>query len=837
MRFLYTYLVVFSLSLQVIQAQNKLDSLSNASNKEYKLSTLIQVACNYRDNYNYPKSIEYFEKILSIAQNENNNQLIISTLQNIAEAYQNVSDYKKVLMYCWLAIDKIQYPNDKKLTARIYGNMAAAFLNLSIYDSVDIYINKALLINSSVSNKEGIADNYCLLANLNLKKNGGANSLNYLEKALSIINDANPKIRIKIFNMLVSYYTNAGDHARAMEYCLNSITIAEKLNYKTELGSSLQSLAYIYTLKGDLDKSLSYLLKTLSIFQDVNEKGDRLSSLLSGIAIIYTRKGDYSKALSYQLQILDMRQKTGNLGAIANTFTDIGVSYHFMEKYIPAMEYYQKALVLCRELPDSNTLCVVQNNIAEVYRDAPDSVLINLGSSPVNRYDIAINKFMEDLALAKSLNHLEYQKVIWDNLTITYQKNNDYSKAFHAFKNYIKIKDQIFNDKTKQKINRLEIQYEFNKKEDSLNMQKKITENQLFQQEILNKQQSQNLILQKNKLQLSQQQLELSNKEKDLQHLAYLKTQAELQNEQLQKSEQEKQLAISQKEKQLKTAQVNALSQENNLNKLEHRQQLLYVGGGFILLIFGALLFFNRIRHKQSRLKAELEREKAQQLQKEAEFQRSLAEVSMSALRSQMNPHFIFNCLNSIKLYTTQNNTVSAVAYLTKFSKLIRMALENSRRDSVTLQAELESLDLYIQMEAMRFKDKLQYHIEVDENVDSNFIEIPPMLLQPYVENAIWHGLMHKEEGGKIDVSVVVMPDKPVLVISIQDNGVGRKKSAALITHAPGKHTSYGTKVTSERLDLINKVYKTGASVTTDDVLNESGEIAGTLVTIKIPFE
>jgi tetratricopeptide (TPR) repeat protein len=838
MKYLGIYLVVVSLSFLEVQAQQKPDSLLISLQNNYTLGTLTQIAYYYRDNYNYTKSIEYFEQILSAAQKEKNQQLIVTTLQNIAEAYQNVSDYQKVLMYSRWSIENLQLPEDKKLTARIFGNMAAAFLNLSIYDSVDVYINKALQINSSISNKEGMADNYCLLANLNLKKNGGANSINYLEKALSIIVDAkNPKIRIKILIALASYYSNSGDHARALESCLDAITIAEKCNYKMELGSAQQIISNIYRLKGDLDKALSYLQKAQIIFEEVNEKGDRLSSLLSSIAIIYTLKGDYNKALTYQLKILDMRQKTGNKGALANTYTDIGVSYHFMEKYIPAMEYYQKALVYCKELPDSNTLCVVQNNIAEVYRDAPDSILILLGSTPANRYNIAINKFMEDLALAKSINHLEYQKVIWDNLTITYQKNNDFINAFYAYKNYIKIKDQIFNDKTKQKINRLEIQYEFNKKEDSLNMQKKITETQLLQQEILNKQQSQNLILQNNRLQLSQQQLKLFNKEKDLQHLAFLKTQAELQNEQLQKSEQEKQLAISQKEKQLKSEQVNALSQENNLNKLQHIQQLLYVAGGFILLLFGGLLFFNRIRHKQSRLKADLEKEKAQQQQKDAEFQRSLAEVSMSALRSQMNPHFIFNCLNSIKLYTTQNDTVSAVAYLTKFSKLIRMALENSRCETVTLHAELESLDLYIQMESMRFKDKLQYNIVVDENVDSNFIEIPPMLLQPYVENAIWHGLMHKEEGGKIDVSVVVMPNEPVLIISIQDNGVGRKKSAALISHVVGRHTSYGTKVTSERLELINKVYKTGASVTTDDVLNESGEIAGTLVTIKIPFE
>ncbi len=210
--------------------------------------------------------------------------------------------------------------------------------------------------------------------------------------------------------------------------------------------------------------------------------------------------------------------------------------------------------------------------------------------------------------------------------------------------------------------------------------------------------------------------------------------------------------------------------------------------------------------------------------------------AQLEALRSQMNPHFIFNCLNSIKLYTTQNDTVAASNYLTKFSKLIRMALENSRSETITLAAELEALELYIEMEAMRFKDKLKYNIHVNDNVDSEFIEISPLLLQPYVENAIWHGLMHREEGGRIDIHVGLVPQKQILVISIKDDGVGREKSTQLKSKTAIAHKSFGTKVTGERLDLINQIYNTGASVHTEDVLN-NGIVAGTLVTIQIPFE
>src|SRR4029078_181168 len=171
-----------------------------------------------------------------------------------------------------------------------------------------------------------------------------------------------------------------------------------------------------------------------------------------------------------------------------------------------------------------------------------------------------------------------------------------------------------------------------------------------------------------------------------------------------------------------------------------------YIIGGLILLGLGSLYFFYRTRLHEDRLRTEIAAERLEQHQKEAEFQRQLGDISLSALRSQMNPHFIFNCLNSIKLYTTQNDTVAASEYLTKFSRLIRLVLENSRNDRITLASELDALRLYMEMETMRFKEKLKYNIAFEKYVYLYYIEIPPLLLQPYVENAIWHVLMQKEE-------------------------------------------------------------------------------------------
>lgn len=233
---------------------------------------------------------------------------------------------------------------------------------------------------------------------------------------------------------------------------------------------------------------------------------------------------------------------------------------------------------------------------------------------------------------------------------------------------------------------------------------------------------------------------------------------------------------------------------------------------------------------EQSRL---LEAQHIRQL--ELGFEQKLAETEMTALRAQMNPHFIFNCLNSIKLYATENDAAKASVYLTKFSRLIRLVLENSRSERVTLQNELDALQLYLAMEAMRFKDKLRFDIIVDEKLDTEFVKIPPLLLQPYVENAIWHGLMHKLEGGKVVVRVE-QPQDNRLRVTIADDGIGRAEAAALKSKSATPKKSFGMNVTSERIALINQLYKTCTHVQISDLVDSEGHPAGTEVVLEIPI-
>jgi sensor histidine kinase YesM len=254
----------------------------------------------------------------------------------------------------------------------------------------------------------------------------------------------------------------------------------------------------------------------------------------------------------------------------------------------------------------------------------------------------------------------------------------------------------------------------------------------------------------------------------------------------------------------------------------------------------------NKIQEKQAQLLETALEKKTEELvnqnkiveaqkikQIETAFQKKIAETEMTALRAQMNPHFIFNCLNSIKLYTLENDSQTASEYLTKFSQLIRLVLENSRSEKISLQKEIETLMLYIDLEAMRFKEKVKYKINLDPEIDSNYIEIPPLLIQPYVENAIWHGLMHKPEGGNVIINIA-QPTEYMIVIEIIDDGVGREKALEYKSKTATRQKSFGMKMTSERLEAINHIYQNKTNVKIIDLKDENNVGIGTKVIIEI---
>lgn len=257
-----------------------------------------------------------------------------------------------------------------------------------------------------------------------------------------------------------------------------------------------------------------------------------------------------------------------------------------------------------------------------------------------------------------------------------------------------------------------------------------------------------------------------------------------------------------------------ALSQskyELTIERNKRQQLIIYsLTGGLLLLLVTGFLMYKYIKQQK--------------------FANNL--LALKSLRSQMNPHFIFNALNSVNSFIASNDERTANKYLSDFSHLMRAVLENSEEDFIPLEKEIELIELYTKLEHFRFKDKFEYTINVDESINIQEFQIPPMLLQPYIENAVWHGLRYKKEKGHLNISIR-QKNKDELSISITDDGIGRERSKSLKTDHQKKQNSKGMGNIKKRVAILNKMYKDKVDVFIDDFQNTEDTGTKVVVTLK----
>lgn len=244
----------------------------------------------------------------------------------------------------------------------------------------------------------------------------------------------------------------------------------------------------------------------------------------------------------------------------------------------------------------------------------------------------------------------------------------------------------------------------------------------------------------------------------------------------------------------------------------------------FILVLASIILIFylkiNQVKKKQIKI---------------GEQNKFIAELEMRALKAQMNPHFIFNCLNSINRYIVKNEPEKASDYLAKFSKLIRFMLDQSSLAEIPLSREIDTLKLYMEMEALRFDQKFEFKIHIGHQIQTDSILIPPMLVQPYVENAIWHGLMQKKDKGFLLIDIT--NQEKLLCISITDNGIGRKKAMEYKSKSEKTKKSYGMTLNQERLRIFQSTYNKTAHAEIIDLFDETSQASGTRVILKFEYK
>ncbi|MBK5286067.1 MAG: histidine kinase, partial [Bacteroidia bacterium] len=269
-----------------------------------------------------------------------------------------------------------------------------------------------------------------------------------------------------------------------------------------------------------------------------------------------------------------------------------------------------------------------------------------------------------------------------------------------------------------------------------------------------------------------------------------------------------------------KDNEIALLNKDKELQASEVKKQKLIrnstFGGVGLAVVFSFFLFrsFNRKR--------------------KVSFEKQISDVEMKALRSQMNPHFIFNSLHSINKFMLDNDKENASEFLSKFSKLMRLILENSREHEVTLEKDLSALELYMQLESLRFQNRFQYTIEVDENIDKENTLVPPLMLQPFVENSIIHGISNKDNGL---IQIKIKKENDMIHCSVEDNGIGREEAMTLSSTRKEKSKSLAMSITHERISILNRLKKTKAALSILDLKDTLNNPCGVRVDLMLPLE
>lgn len=258
---------------------------------------------------------------------------------------------------------------------------------------------------------------------------------------------------------------------------------------------------------------------------------------------------------------------------------------------------------------------------------------------------------------------------------------------------------------------------------------------------------------------------------------------------------------------------------------------LIFLIWSAIYLLYHYILRSSKEAIERVKAEKELEIQKLEYEKLNMQCLHQAADLEMQSLRLQMNPHFIFNSLNSINCFILENDKESASEYLTKFSRLIRLILENSKTSLVALEREIEALRLYIELEALRFNNCFDSEINISSCLDAETILVPPLIIQPYVENSIWHGLLHKKGKGHLIIEVFISDGR--ICYKILDNGIGRAKAMELRSKPVSQHKPMGMRITAERIGLQQH---DAATIEIIDLVSVDGAAMGTEVLIRIPL-
>ncbi|EZH73907.1 hypothetical protein ATO12_13570 [Aquimarina atlantica] len=659
----------------------------------------------------------------------------------------------------------------------------------------------------------------------------------YLEKVEELSNTLNyTKGKAKVSYLRGVIFSAQSEFDQAIKSFNDAILLYESINLKKGISKCYRGVGITTYYNNEYRKSIEYHKKSIQIDTEINDEKNTAVSL-KYIAYAYSDMSNYDEALRYFNKALTINKKYNNEAEISSCYNNIGILYHEKGNNPLALEYYNKSLFISKKIKDTTAISKALNNIGIIYKGN-------------QQYEKAIQNYKESLKIEEKVGNKRYISKALNNLGIVYNRKGDSKNALIFLNKALKIsreilyKDQIsiclnnigdvylfsFKDNTKAlksyteaKTINIEIEDDLGLCNSYLGIATVYANQKKYDQALFNVLKSKELSEEHDLLDFKKDAYELlSNiykntgnfKEAFFSHQKFKAISDSLLNkkgiERMTALEYEykykNELESAEKRELRLTKTVKTTSQ--NLAKSQRDLLLGVIAFLITTLLLGAIIFFLKLRNEKS---------KTQNIV-----------IEQKLLRSQMTPHFIFNSLSVLQGMILNKEEKKSVSYLSKFSKLLRIILENSRDKTVLLSQELKAVRNYLALQTLESKSS-KYTVSVEDTIDETLFKISPMLIQPFVENAIEHAFTDQQEEKIINIHLSYLNND--LICKISDNGIGIDAVKKNKNH---DKKSLSTTITLERLEILSKDFKMRGSVMVED--RKKYNEKGTLVTLVIPY-
>ncbi|MEE9363106.1 MAG: tetratricopeptide repeat protein [Cellulophaga sp.] len=676
-------------------------------------------------------------------------------------------------------------------------NNLAFFSFQSDLEATKLYLKKAEDLSNDLNYIKGKAKVLYLRGILESRKSNYKGSLYFFKGSLKYYESINYQDGIaSIYNAFGIIYTRQGQYEEALAYYKKTAKINKSIGNKSVLIKNLLNIGNVYSETGRYNEAISNYKNALNHSIEINDEVS-ISSIQYNLSILYKVQGNYPLAIEYTNKGLEFKQKIGDTLGIANVLNNLGDIYGSLNKYDTALEYHKQSLDFSLQKGNVALIAVNNNNIGNVYLHKKEytkaleyyrkslevsqeinsikqvsSSFINIGKINLllNKPLVARENFIKAIDISEKANIRDHITYSFLGISETYIHEKKYRKALSFVQKGRELSEELELLTAQQKASELLSEIYKNtgnyKRAFESHQQFKILSDSLFNKENIEK--------------ITRLEYEYKYK-------------------------QELELASFRELKLTKTV----IATTKDLEKSRQNYLWAIIGVLLVSMLLGSIIFYQKFRNEKS---------KTQNIV-----------IEQKLLRSQMTPHFIFNSLSVLQGMILNKEEEKSVSYLSKFSKLLRITLENSRDKTVSLCQEFTAVDNYLALQNLE-NERYKYTISIDDSIDRSLFKIPPMLIQPFVENTIEHAFVNLKENRIIDVHLSYSNKN--LICTITDNGIGIEFQK----ENKNQHKkSLSTAITSERLKMLSKDFNMEGSVTIEDRKKDNEK--GTVVTLVIPYQ